>query len=728
MNGSWYSLDSFQHFLQRRGINRVRVDRAESQDDSATNDSLLSFDINEENVFSQRVNVGGDVAQARTLRRIIQSMPDEENEDNPVNFGLLLTDFLMRESHPVVDDVNDFYSQLSGGNNTVYSPLDDNLYRYEEVSHNDDIHGQIHSELCINDNWDGLTDKAQHLLATQSGIFSADAGLVQNEDLMHFPTTSPAMLYEDSLELKALGAVNLMGLSSSQKFKNNLCTVVFVENLHNTYLLVGCNSEILFYEFSAETKLPLSKPIVQIETRPSFTSRQDMLSSVLRLDPHTINSVKSGSWRGEQVFAVCVDDGSILVWKTSVLESLILRRLKVTNMRQTHGIWLKPTFRFKLEASAWSTDFASILTEKGEPHNILVGSSNARKVALYYEDKKKEMFHEIKSPEFLHNIPEVNIMKYFLENNNHIVLVSCTSISGEILTLRFQFKILDDQDSSFIASIPAVLSRSQLPNYCWTAKPIRRQFFKKVKSLRAMLGNEKCSEEAILNDLRRDGNCFETDGKEEVNQVLAGLHHYRCPVISSSESQSGPSCEAFASIDERYRRIHRHLKAKGGSDQRGVCATCDDIILAVTTQNRAGIFCADSLHCNADTDIVFNFKLPGDEDTAWINRISITLILPSLLAWVLVSQQGLVSVFRFCEYKGIFGIRQEHIFPNGANIAFGETSLRTIVGVSTLEVSAVEEYPRFILQIIYSDGLCLNYELRSKERKDVGVEFFSLDF
>lgn len=712
MNNGWYSLERFQQFLRLRQIKRVPLKRNRLQYPHDIAEESSSPNSDEDLISSDPFD------EATMRRRAVQQVAGstgvgEQAEDDPLNFGFLLTDFLGEELQEATANPDLFYSARQRSITHERDASDDAFFKYEEIVPSGGELARNTSSECSWDNWNGLTCEAKAMLMSHPTIFEVDSrSFESNPDPLLFPQKNPSILYDDPLQLQPIGIQELQGLSNSRHFKNNLSTLIDFEGLDTKLLMMGCNSDLLFFELNGVDRMPLPNPILRLDSTPAFTTRQDILSAVLRSDPHTINSVKSCSWFGKPILAACIDDGSIKVWFTKTIHDLISNRAQ--NPRGSFSLRVAPDFLFKLEASAWSVDFASCSEGVNRKQcHIAVGSSNARKINLFFYEEQQNTFHEIDSHEILHNIPEVNIIKYSIKGPQHVALVSCTSISGEVIVFRFQFEVEISNSATFKSEQPEVLSRTQQSSYCWTAKPINKSFFKSVNSLRAMTASSSSDEKLLESALLKEEKVFSNDGNRYINETLSGSHYYRCPVLKPLESQSRSSCEPFADVDERYKRIHRLLRARSG-DPNAACASLNDYFLAVSTQDRVGLFRADTLHCNSDTGFVFDFELPGDEDSVWTNRISITILLPRLLAWILVSQQGLVSIFRLCEFKGVYGIRQEHIFPNGAHFAFGEASMRTLIGASTFEVSTVQEYPRYVLHIIYSDGLCIGYEIKDR--------------
>ncbi|ODQ80451.1 hypothetical protein BABINDRAFT_23230, partial [Babjeviella inositovora NRRL Y-12698] len=89
------------------------------------------------------------------------------------------------------------------------------------------------------------------------------------------------------------------------------------------------------------------------------------------------------------------------------------------------------------------------------------------------------------------------------------------------------------------------------------------------------------------------------------------------------------------------------------------------------------------------------------------NRISLVEIVPELSCVVIATQTGLVSIFRLTDFRGIKGMRPEHLFPNTEKLCKRENGYRSIVGLTVKKINHL----RFVLYVTYTDYFVLAYEL-----------------
>ncbi|ODV77665.1 CRT10-domain-containing protein [Suhomyces tanzawaensis NRRL Y-17324] len=441
------------------------------------------------------------------------------------------------------------------------------------------------------------------------------------------------------------------------------------------------------------------------------------------------------------------------------------------------GLKINPDFKVKMESSLWGLDFLSYKDSMGSTHNLIAASDNSQMVTFIYYDTSSEEYYHVKTHQVLHNIPEVSFISHEIKNNTHEVKISCASISAELIIFRFRFQIIEgplnineanhftrkatyyidpamaqlepselelldrlDRERFYRVFFvtPPVISRTLLEEDCWTAKPIHSKFFHEVQSLSAVFGDPTINEtdeiehiynESVLLDLVFD------PVKTSHLGIAAGWQFFESRITSLAEPSqlheaiSEPA--KLTGVDDEYRRVnkglsrvykrleHRKEETSMNSELYSLREKYDlqaKMFLAVSTTRKLGLFQADTLFCNAATKRVFDLPIPHDE-SKFTNRISITHIIPELSSFIAVTQQGLVTIMRLCCHRGVYGMRQEHLFPNAISLALGHNGFRSIAGICIRDRSPSQELPRFLLYITYTDGLVIGFEL-TKRRED----------
>lgn len=295
---------------------------------------------------------------------------------------------------------------------------------------------------------------------------------------------------------------------------------------------------------------------------------------------------------------------------------------------------------------------------------------------------------------------------------------------------------------------PQVVSRTMLGEDVWTCKVVGSQYFLPVQSLRAMTGDPWINETNELENIVNESTILDLLYDPVQSSHLGGStawQFFETPVVSFSKNEMGSNIFESAkltSIDDDYRRIHkgviRDYKRAQRTGRLGVSLGPISLngyglgpvslngnsyrlqgppeplkFLAVTTAKRVGLFRADTLFCPAATKRVFDLKIPFNDDSKYSNRMSLSVMVPELLCFIVASQQGLVSIMRLCQHRGVYGMRQEHVFPNAPNMALGLQGYRTIAGltVRNLDRHAAAIRPKFGVYITYTDGVVVGYQL-----------------
>lgn len=747
-----YSPEKFSRFLRYRGVRRVTMG---GSNQASKPDCQVLTEHNEEISAITANSVSGTSI--------------EEEEEPLIEFS--------RSSHGLVDVLHSLNSRrsqphisrpiLSSRNVLIHEEDDSNFVYYgdaiasdrrysnnSERKLNEELRLYMESRAVVNNHhsWEQRDEITKLELSTDvrnemgdedlptiesianGGIYDPfHPGLsnLSSEDPMHLLEVQPAAKFRDLLQLVSAGTIVVNGVENSRKYKNNLSTVL--QSTQGDFLILCCMSEILFYEFSPDTHLPEPSPVLRFETRPPFTSTADRITSTWPYYPHTINSLKKcDNWLHGAAIAVSCDDGSIYVWHEKTLVGQVQRSKSAIRLNSGfYGLRIAPDYSFKLEASAWGIDFATATDSNNRQHHVLVASSNSQNARLFYYHEPSAQFHSVSTQPLLHNIPEVSVVDYMVANDGrHHAIISCCSISGELAIISMSFKIsrIEDESTNSIwprkvgpmsFSEPIVLAQINLNTDCWTTKPIHSKYFKSVQSIRAMTGDHTIVDDEELAQVLTESKIFEegpilkrsgTLGCASYWQYFESpvAHFERTLVNLGSINDTGK----FYDLNEEYHMIHQAYKHQ--SNHGDVAPhPLKDILLAVSTESRLGLFRSDTLFCCAATRPVFSLDLPLNEETKWCNRISITHIIPELQCFIAATQLGLVTVMRLCEHKGLYGMRQEHIFPNAFSILVTESALRTLVGISVRDMSVSPAYPRFYLYVWFSDGLITTYRLES---------------
>lgn len=321
-----------------------------------------------------------------------------------------------------------------------------------------------------------------------------------------------------------------------------------------------------------------------------------------------------------------------------------------------------------------------------------------------------------------------------------------TEMSGRLPTRRLDYLAETELRSikfpRIIFKSPVIVARTMLGEDCWTVKPINPKYFLSVQSIRAMTGDPWINENNELENIMNESSILDLQF-DPVKTSHLGLstcwQFFETPIVILSRSEAPHNIFESAkltTIDDDYRRIHKGIKKiykktwnnkpqKSLNGKQYRLNIESDVsyenVLMVSTSKRVAIFRSDTLFCNTATKQVFDLTIPFSEDSRFSNRISITEIIPELLCFVVVSQQGLVSILRLCQHRGLYGMRQEHIFPNALMMALGYQGYRTIIGLATRNISLDTDHPRFSLYITYTDGVVVGYRLELNDSQDIIV-------
>ncbi|KAG2732236.1 hypothetical protein G9P44_004653 [Scheffersomyces stipitis] len=438
-----------------------------------------------------------------------------------------------------------------------------------------------------------------------------------------------------------------------------------------------------------------------------------------------------------------------------------------------HGLRVNPDFKFKLEASVWGLDFLNYNDTFGNSHNLIVASDNSQSVTLFYYHQQDSRFYHVKSHQILHNIPEVSFVSHEVSNEGcHLVKVSCACISGELLIFQFEFRIKSgplDQDEyeyfkketiyyidstmeihnrdpnlensdeiklkkfkriSFL--LPRVLTRTVFGEDCWTTKPISSTYFNEVDSLAVAIGDPFLREEKIVKSIMNESAALDLEFDPLKTSHLgfgANWQFFQSRVVSISSETTADLYKAgrITGIDDEYRRIHKGIVKQWNKIKdrpkvqslNGKSYSLDEKqdlesenFLVVSTTKKLALFRADTLFCTCATKRVFDLAIPFNEEVKFSNRMSITCVIPKLSCIIAVSQLGLATIMRLCCSRGVYAMRQEHIFPNALGLALGYNGYRTISGLAVREKSILPRVTRYFVYLSYTDGIVVAYDLQ----------------
>lgn len=522
---------------------------------------------------------------------------------------------------------------------------------------------------------------------------------------------SPGSRFGDAVELRPAGIRKLGGLEHCRRFKNNLTAV-----LAEQYLVTAALSELLVYAFEID-HLPQRTAVLRIDVRPEVTRASDRLVLTWPHFPHTINYVKVGQFLRRPMVAVCMDDGLIKMWRVDRV---------VERARAPSAAVLSPDHVIRMSSSCWGLDFAD---------NFLAASDNLQTVTLLYYSGADECFYHVTTHAVLHNIPEVSFASVEEHGDGWRARVNCASISGEVLVFECDLCLVagalaradqgprgvystvpEDVDSARFARVrwgrPRVTQRLRLGEDCWTCKPVAAAYFKPVASLAAATGDwarwgsarqQRRREQRILRESAILGRAPDPVHLSALGGAAA-VQFLECPVVHLAPARAAEDAQ-LTGVDDVARRTRKTL-----------AAPAPHAFLAVSTSRRLGLLRADTLLCVAATGTVFDATIPFSEDSKFANRISITAVVPELLCVLALTQQGLVTVVRLCQHRGVYTMRQEHLFPNAPALALGHNGYRTLAGMACRNMSVAAAQPRFYVYLTYTDGIVLTYEMAPGSR------------
>lgn len=701
---------NFDEFLRYRGgVRRVKL----TEDELRKSLQLRRHNNTPFNDFERTLRTMGGTQQIvlsesdvlSNLRRVDSS---ETHDELDSAFGILASDINVQlcprlGGHDL--DYNDLnHEHILMGINQADSIFDDLYHKYEVHAENTRVKhcgttysGRDARRRGFNENYKALVEN--------NCVYKADESSLKGEGLGFLLRVNPADLYTDLLDVRFDHFRKLEGLLDSRPFKNNLASFISDTELSGSYLVVACNSSILFFPSNLITP-QARQPVFRFDSRPLHTSPSDSQVAVSPSDPYSINFLTSrSSWMGEGILAACTDDGRILVWKTKDLCKKIAQNESVQRgYTSYYGLRVRADIELIVGCSCWSVDFGSVMDDFGEEHFIVAGSSNSHTVTLFYYNSNTGSFRRFDSTSLEHNIPEVSIMSYDIVDSLHEVTVCAACISGEVAKIRFEFTTNSDSRNL----ISSVTGLTKLSEDCWTAKPVPGHFFKPVKSIRAMTGLYSLDEDLMRKDIDIESSILGRGSN--ITNSASTIHSFFIPSVRNTSHDGLPiSYRLLTEADEEYRRIRSTLFSQLVDGDSNKLLTSR---ILITTPHESALLRGDSLLCTALTDVLFDFdEVKSQQNLSWSDRISLTIIIPELLAFIMATQAGLVTIMRLCQYNNHQAMRQEYIIPNYPSL---NSRGATIIGMASKDISVLLSYPRILLTIIYADGASVNYEIRPK--------------
>lgn len=738
-----YSLSRFNQLLQFRGVLRIKDDTNHLRHQAHRLSSLLGgttypiFDVEDE-VSVSIEDTNHEIDDANGGRRI---SPELDISDQDL-FYASLTD-----QETVEGSCDDNFSYTNAGihsdrrfsNNSERADVDLLNFVAREALDGpaDSLRWEHHDattlkEMTILQDKDESIDEGE-MYGGVYDPFNPGLSTLATENALQLVQEPPAAKFRDLIKLTPLGGTQLDSVGNTQKFKNNLSTIMQLADGYE-YMLIASRSEIVLYEFDPSSALVSKQLAFRFETSPYFTTSEHRTLLTWPYYPHTINFLTYvPNWLGEGYVGACVDNGSLLMWKQSLLESEILKQRNkgIGTCLANTPCRLKADITLELASSAWGMDFASAADHTGSLKYVCVVSDNSRRVTLFFGSA--EGFPHQTSVQAMHNIPEVTIVDYTIESSMHSVIVSSASISGEILLLWFQFKEQVFSSNAMpkpevLFKEPKVIYRTMLTSNCWTVKTAEVRDFLKVPSLRAMTGDSSIDEGSEQSYINQESKITQLEDESDFGPLggATAWQFFGIPVLNLAsstkvQSQLGGLSPKIVLFGEDMRRVHCTYRIMAGR-VNSWSRYLSNKVLVVSTESRLGLFRASGLHCcSASTDL-FDLELPSNESTKWCNRIQVSIVVPELSCVIAATQLGIVTIMRLCSYRGVYGMRQEHIFPN-CLLIIGESHMRIIVGLSLRDRSLGVGQKRFILYVVYSDGLVLAYKLLDSENTSALSQF-----
>ncbi|CAD1813461.1 CRT10 family protein [Candida parapsilosis] len=594
---------------------------------------------------------------------------------------------------------------------------------------------------------------------------------------------APAEKFHNGLKLRAIGETTLTPMKDCMRYRNNL-SCIFSQD--SDYLVIGVGSWLNIYDFDPIKNLPNGKPRLRFDTKPSFSSTTDQVVSTWPHFPHGINFIRSCQFLGKTVVCACVDDGRLLIW---FAERFIeqMKPLDPSGERDDfRNLAISPDFKLRLSASVWGLDIRENIIVASDNSQSVVLLFYHELDGRFYHVKSQQVLHNVPSVSIVKYTEETihvacasisgeliifefhfvlnagpldkSALDFFTNGRVYYTDPLIESLEygngdDDVYRRHRNHDLYDDlisRGNNVFKRVcfqePLIVSRCVLNEDCWTVQPFHHNWFLPVGSLQSVFGDceiddEKeqsriIAESAILKGKRGhksheeridDSESDGIIGNQTSLGVAAKYQFYKSESIDfngvADPTIRIPPVAKMTNISDEYKRIHRDFILY--EKRRNLV----DDFLVVTTSKKAALFKYPSLYCPCATNPLFNLDLGRKQDSCYSNRLSISAVIPELSCFIAVSQQGMVTIMRLCTYRGVYGMRQEHVFPNAFRMAVAETGdYRSIVGLSVREkgsqeganngdcdcgiVGGEKNSPSFLLHILYDDGTLFGYDLK----------------
>lgn len=527
-----------------------------------------------------------------------------------------------------------------------------------------------------------------------------------------------------------VGVTSVHGFDSMEPYKNNLC--VTVSHRDHRYMVVACFLQLILYEISPLTRLPQREPVYRFDTAPPATSSQERQGANWPEFPHTINYIttcdnfdtgnstcdncdkgdstcdnfdKSHSTcdnlnednsicanfdkdsstcdnfeKDCSVIGICFDSGKVLIYRVATLTKAIATQPRT----------VEPEYTLELSASVWGLLFASQL-------NLVAASDNSGRVTLLHYRASSKEFTRIVSHRLPLNIPDVCITDVVpVLRNQYRVRLCCALIMGFLCV----FEVTFDQESGTFLKIEQV-DTTAFGQHCWTARPMDARELHQCLSLAAVFGDLAIDNDTHTRRILHELSMLGQAANHTVSSYLGGACRWQFYECASKDPRPGQALATIGKADwaERVRDYHK----RSDKNSRNT--------LIVTGSLSAALFDRDTLHCYCKMPNVFDFDFPERLTMTFSERISIAVVIPRLLSVLVASQRGKVLQFRVCTYRGIVGMRQEHVLSEPINEDDDVVDDRTIIGLCACDVSFEMMYARYIVHVVYSNGTIVSHEL-----------------
>ncbi|ODV59867.1 uncharacterized protein ASCRUDRAFT_36932 [Ascoidea rubescens DSM 1968] len=432
-----------------------------------------------------------------------------------------------------------------------------------------------------------------------------------------------------------------------------------------------------------------------------------------------------------------------------------------------------PNFQLRVGLSAWSIDFHN-------KYNMIAVGDNSKTITLFYlaTEHSEATFYAVTTNELMHNIPDISFInndeeddddEYYDDddddddneywdndnqdsNSDEKNSGSFTNYeNGKKKNIHSRLKSspvshnIDEKQKLFQKmkklsklkfsrvkfSTPIIISRQVLDEDGWTVNTINKKYFKKVSSLNLLLGDTYIDQSELIQSFLKKSEILDGESDPMVSDDLGiskNLHFFNRKRKKTYKSINGK--KYWQPIAELNNEFQKH-------------------VLLVTTKTRLGIFNPNKLICNAGTNSIFSFNIDENnslleildvdhggrmEELTAANRISISILIPDLSAIVIATQSGVISVFRLTTFRGLYGFRQELIFPNVYKTSIkGHGMLKSISGLAVRKVGFSDSYvdlndnaqrkngiysqDKYFIYVTYINGETLCYEIYAEEDK-----------